>query len=145
MKSLKKQRRVQVIAVTGSVAKTTTRQMIHTILRTRLAGTQSPRNFNNHLGVPLSMTAIEPEHDYAVLELGAGEICLNSIDADGTKEGYELPSTRMVSEAVREATSPPWASSGAAARTGPGSQHNVTTSRRERDMINPPPVAGPLP
>jgi cyclase len=36
-----------------------------------------------------------------VQELGAGEICLNSIDADGTKEGYELTSTRMVSEAVR--------------------------------------------
>ena len=33
-------------------------------------------------------------------ELGAGEICLNSIDADGTKEGYELTLTRMISEAV---------------------------------------------
>ncbi len=33
-------------------------------------------------------------------ELGAGEICLNSIDADGTKEGYELTVTRMISEAV---------------------------------------------
>ncbi|MFO7957239.1 MAG: imidazole glycerol phosphate synthase subunit HisF [Candidatus Brocadiia bacterium] len=33
-------------------------------------------------------------------ELGAGEICLNSIDADGTEDGYELNVTRMVSEAV---------------------------------------------
>ncbi|MFH0965246.1 MAG: imidazole glycerol phosphate synthase subunit HisF [Planctomycetota bacterium] len=33
-------------------------------------------------------------------ELGAGEICLNSIDADGTKEGYELRITRMMSDAV---------------------------------------------
>ncbi len=32
--------------------------------------------------------------------LGAGEICLNSIDADGTKDGYELTLTRMISEAV---------------------------------------------
>ncbi|MGE4297314.1 MAG: imidazole glycerol phosphate synthase subunit HisF [Desulfovibrionaceae bacterium] len=32
--------------------------------------------------------------------LGAGEICLNSIDADGTKDGYELTLTRMVAEAV---------------------------------------------
>jgi len=32
--------------------------------------------------------------------LGAGEICLNSIDADGTKQGYELTVTRMISEAV---------------------------------------------
>jgi cyclase len=33
-------------------------------------------------------------------ELGAGEICLNSIDADGTKKGYEINLTRMISEAV---------------------------------------------
>ena len=33
-------------------------------------------------------------------ELGAGEICLNSIDADGTREGYELTLTKMISEAV---------------------------------------------
>ena len=33
-------------------------------------------------------------------KLGAGEICLNSIDADGTKEGYDLELTRKVSEAV---------------------------------------------
>lgn len=66
-----------VIAVTGSVGKTTTRQMIHTILKPRFAGTASPNNYNNHVGVPLSMLRIEPDHDYAVLELGAsarGEI-----------------------------------------------------------------------
>jgi UDP-N-acetylmuramoyl-tripeptide--D-alanyl-D-alanine ligase len=67
------------IAVTGSAGKTTTRQMIHTVLQSRLSGTASPRNFNNFYGVPLSMTAIEPDHDYAVLELGAshpGEIAM---------------------------------------------------------------------
>ena len=65
------------IAVTGSVGKTTTRQMIHTILKSRFKGVVSPRNYNNQFGVPLSMLALEPEHDYAVLELGAsgpGEI-----------------------------------------------------------------------
>jgi UDP-N-acetylmuramoyl-tripeptide--D-alanyl-D-alanine ligase len=65
------------IAVTGSAGKTTARQMIHTILQTSLQGTASPKNFNNHYGVPLSMTAIEADNDYAVLELGAsapGEI-----------------------------------------------------------------------
>ena len=68
-----------VIAVTGSVGKTTTRQMIHTVLQSRLKGTASPRNYNNQWGVPLSMLAIEPQHDYAVLELGAsraGEIAM---------------------------------------------------------------------
>lgn len=65
------------IGVTGSAGKSTTREMIHCVLRTSLRGTASPRNFNNHFGVPLSMTAIEPHNDYAVLEMGAsapGEI-----------------------------------------------------------------------
>ena len=35
-----------------------------------------------------------------VESLGAGEICLNSIDADGTKDGYELTLTRLISEHV---------------------------------------------
>src|SRR5262249_46660028 len=69
--------RGRVVAVTGSVGKTTTRQMIHAVLSRQYTGSASPRNFNNHVGVPLSMTAIEPQHDYAVLELAAnapGEI-----------------------------------------------------------------------
>ena len=61
------------IAVTGSVGKTTTRQMIHTVLRARLRGTASPRNFNNHIGLPLSLLGVDAEHDYAVLELGASQ------------------------------------------------------------------------
>ena len=34
-------------------------------------------------------------------ELGAGELCVNSIDADGTKEGYELVLTKLISDAVQ--------------------------------------------
>lgn len=34
------------------------------------------------------------------VSLGAGEIVLNSMDADGTKEGYEIPLTRLIAEAV---------------------------------------------
>ncbi|MBI3838999.1 MAG: UDP-N-acetylmuramoyl-tripeptide--D-alanyl-D-alanine ligase [Planctomycetia bacterium] len=67
----------RVVAVTGSVGKTTARNMIHAVLGTRFEGCSSPRNFNNNVGVPLSMLAMEPEHDFAVLELAAsaaGEI-----------------------------------------------------------------------
>ena len=49
-------------------------------------------------------------------ELGAGELCLNSIDADGTKDGFELSLTRLISSAV---TIPVIASGGA------GSPHHV--------------------
>ena len=49
-------------------------------------------------------------------ELGAGELCLNSIDADGTKDGFELKLTRLISAAV---TIPVIASGGA------GGPHHV--------------------
>jgi UDP-N-acetylmuramoyl-tripeptide--D-alanyl-D-alanine ligase len=65
------------IAVTGSVGKTTARQMIHAVLGTGHAGTTSPKNYNNHIGVPLSLLGVEPGHDFAVLEVaasGPGEI-----------------------------------------------------------------------
>jgi UDP-N-acetylmuramoyl-tripeptide--D-alanyl-D-alanine ligase len=65
------------VAVTGSVGKTTTRQMIHSVLGHSLAGSASPRNYNNHLGVPLSLLELAPRHDYTVLEVaasGPGEI-----------------------------------------------------------------------
>ena len=47
---------------------------------------------------PRGMDALEWAQ--RVVELGAGEIVVNSIDADGTKEGYELRLTRMISENV---------------------------------------------
>lgn len=47
---------------------------------------------------PMGLDALEWAR--TVERLGAGEICLNSIDADGAKTGYELTLTRLVSEAV---------------------------------------------
>ncbi len=67
----------RVVAVTGSVGKTTTRQMIRAVLERRYCGTASPKNYNNHVGVPLSLLALKPHDDFAVLELaasGPGEI-----------------------------------------------------------------------
>ena len=63
-----------VIGVTGSVGKTTTRQMIHTVLGSRLQGSASPRNLNNYLGVPLTMTGWRGLDDYGVVELGASRL-----------------------------------------------------------------------
>jgi cyclase len=54
-------------------------------------------------------------------ELGASELCVNSIDADGTKDGYELALTRMISEAVRI----PVIASGGAGK--PGHLHDALT------------------
>ncbi len=66
-----------VIGVTGTVGKTTTREMLHAALSPVFAGCRSRKNFNNHIGVPLSVLDIESGHEFAVLELAAsrrGEI-----------------------------------------------------------------------
>ncbi len=63
-----------VMGVTGSFGKTTTRDMIHAALSTAFAGTRSPKNFNNHFGLPLSLLTIESQHDFAVLELAASRL-----------------------------------------------------------------------
>lgn len=68
---------VQVVGVTGSFGKTTTREMIHTVLSARFSSHRSPRNYNNHFGVPLTLLGINPQTEVAVVELGAsgrGEI-----------------------------------------------------------------------
>jgi UDP-N-acetylmuramoyl-tripeptide--D-alanyl-D-alanine ligase len=66
-----------VIGITGSVGKTTTREIVHLVLGTTFEGCRSRKNYNNHIGLPLSVLDIESRHEVAVLELGAsrgGEI-----------------------------------------------------------------------
>ncbi len=68
---------LKVIALTGSSGKTTTKEMLGSIL-SGLAPTLITRgNLNNDLGVPMMLLELRPEHQYAVMELGAshqGEI-----------------------------------------------------------------------
>ena len=66
-----------VIAVTGATGKTTCKEAVAEVLSTDAATFRSWRNFNDALGLPLSLGRLEPSHRYAVLELGAdhpGEI-----------------------------------------------------------------------
>lgn len=66
-----------VIGVTGSVGKTTTRHMIHSVLSARFQGVQSPQNFNNQFGVPLSLLSMSDDDEFAVIEVaasGPGEV-----------------------------------------------------------------------
>ena len=60
-----------VLAVTGSVGKTTTKEMMASILSTTGPCLKNPGNFNNHIGLPLSLLELADNHQYAVLEIGA--------------------------------------------------------------------------
>jgi UDP-N-acetylmuramoyl-tripeptide--D-alanyl-D-alanine ligase len=68
---------IPLVAVTGSVGKTTTREMIGAILRRRGPALKTEGNLNNEVGLPLTLLGLAPEHWAGVVELGmshAGEI-----------------------------------------------------------------------
>ena len=59
----------RMIAVTGSMGKTTTKEMIAALLATRFCVMKSQGNLNNHYGLPLTLLGLEPSHQVAVVEL----------------------------------------------------------------------------
>ena len=59
-----------VIAITGSNGKTTTKRMIDHVLSGALTGSSAPKNFNNHIGVPLTLLAADADDCYIVVEIG---------------------------------------------------------------------------
>jgi UDP-N-acetylmuramoyl-tripeptide--D-alanyl-D-alanine ligase len=63
-----------IIGVTGSFGKTTTREMIHAVLSHEHHGVRSLKNFNNHIGLPLSLLELDSHHEFAVLEMGASAV-----------------------------------------------------------------------
>ncbi len=68
---------LQVVAVTGTNGKSTTKEMIASILETKFKTLKTQGNLNNHIGLPLTLLKREPSHEIGVLELGmsaAGEI-----------------------------------------------------------------------
>ena len=74
---------IPIIAITGSVGKTTTKEMIAAVLGTSGLVLKTEANFNNEIGVPKTLMALSDQHRYAVIEMGMrgpGEIaCLANI------------------------------------------------------------------
>jgi len=67
----------RVIAITGTNGKSTTKEMIASIIKTKYRTLKTKGNLNNHIGLPLTLLTREPEHEVGVLEMGmsaAGEI-----------------------------------------------------------------------
>ena len=61
---------IPVVAVTGSNGKTTTKDMTAAVLSTKFRTAKTSGNYNNHIGVPLTLFEIESEHEAAVVEMG---------------------------------------------------------------------------
>ncbi|MBX7158159.1 MAG: UDP-N-acetylmuramoyl-tripeptide--D-alanyl-D-alanine ligase [Verrucomicrobiae bacterium] len=69
--------KIPIVAVAGSNGKTSTKELIAAALSSRWNAAKTLGNLNNHLGVPLTLLGIDPEHEAAVVELGTnhpGEI-----------------------------------------------------------------------
>jgi len=65
------QLQIPIIGLTGSNGKTTTKEIIHAVLSEQFNVQYTFGNLNNHIGVPLTILSIKPEHEMAVIEMGA--------------------------------------------------------------------------
>ena len=67
----RKQCPAKVVGITGSNGKTTVKEMVASILRQQGMVLATDGNFNNELGLPLTLFRLDTSHDYAVVEMGA--------------------------------------------------------------------------
>ena len=68
-----KQLSIPVVGITGSVGKTSTKEMIAAVLEEKYNVLKTKGNFNNELGVPLTVFGLRPDHEIAVLEMGISD------------------------------------------------------------------------
>ena len=73
----RRQLAIPVIGITGTNGKTTTKELSNAVLSEKYNTLATEGNLNNHIGVPLTLLKIRPEHEIAIIEMGAnhpGEI-----------------------------------------------------------------------
>lgn len=64
----------KLLAITGSNGKTTTKELIHRVLSEKYITHATKGNYNNHLGVPLTLLHIHPQVEAAIIEMGANHV-----------------------------------------------------------------------
>lgn len=72
-KYYRKQLDIKVVGITGSVGKTSTKEMIASVLSEKYQVLKTLGNFNNELGLPLTIFRLREEHEIAVLEMGISD------------------------------------------------------------------------
>ena len=87
----RRRNRASVVAITGSNGKTTTRQMTAAVVSQGYRTLSSRKNYNNHIGLPLTLLDICPQHRWAVVELG-----MNAPGEIATLAGLCLPDIGVI-------------------------------------------------
>ena len=67
------QLKIPIIGITGSNGKTTSKELINTVLNSELNCYSTKGNLNNHIGVPISVLEINKRHEIAIIEMGANK------------------------------------------------------------------------
>ena len=70
----RKKLNTKIIGITGSNGKTTTKELINSVLKTHFITYCTKGNLNNHIGVPLSLLEISKNTEFAIIEMGANHI-----------------------------------------------------------------------
>lgn len=65
--------KIPVVGITGTNGKTTTKELVQAVLSTELPTLATEGNLNNHIGVPLTLLKLKPEHRIAIIEMGASK------------------------------------------------------------------------
>ncbi len=83
----RKKSKAKIIGLTGSNGKTTSKELILSVLKLQFKTIATTGNLNNHIGVPLTLLSIEPETEIAIIEMGANhlkeiELLCNIADPD---------------------------------------------------------------
>ena len=70
----RKKLKTKIIGITGSNGKTTTKELIYSVIKTHFITYSTKGNLNNHIGVPLSLLEISNDTEFAIIEMGANHI-----------------------------------------------------------------------
>ena len=70
----RKKYNIPIIAITGSNGKTTTKDIVSKIISSKYKTLSTQGNFNNHLGLPLTILSLKKYHEIAIIEMGANHI-----------------------------------------------------------------------
>ncbi len=69
----RRQMKAKIFALTGTNGKTTTKELLLHIFNKKYNTLATKGNFNNHIGVPLTLLKLKPEHEFLILEMGANK------------------------------------------------------------------------